>query len=82
MLVDGTAIGTVDYNHERADIETLFPGYQNTVGSNGAVGFRIIDTTTLANGLHTISWTVVDDQGCDRGHWEPVSSRCRMAPAL
>jgi uncharacterized delta-60 repeat protein len=63
VLVDGTAIGTVDYNHERADIETLFPGYQNTVGSNGAVGFRVIDTTTLTNGLHTISWTVVDDQG-------------------
>ena len=67
VLVDGAAIGTVDYNHERADIETLFPLYANTVGSNGAVGFRIIDTTTLANGLHTISWTVVDDQGWIEG---------------
>ena len=60
-------IGTVNYNHERPDIETLFPGFQNTAGSNGAIGFRVIDTTTLTNGLHTISWTVVDNQGAIEG---------------
>ena len=43
------------------------PGYQNTAGANGAVGFRVIDTTTLTNGLHTISWTVVDNQGAIEG---------------
>ncbi len=67
VLVDGTALGTVDYNHERADIESLFPNFQNTAGTNGAVGFRVIDTTTLTNGLHTISWTVVDDAGAVEG---------------
>ncbi len=67
VLVDGASIGTVNYNHERPDIETFFPGFQNTAGSNGAVGFRMIDTTTLTNGLHTISWTVVDNQGAIEG---------------
>jgi hypothetical protein len=67
VMVDGTPLGPVDYNHERADIEALFPGFQNTAGVNGAVGFRVIDTTTLTNGLHTISWTVTDNQGMTEG---------------
>ncbi len=72
VLVDGARLGTVDYNHERADIEALFPGFQNTAGPNGAIGFRVIDTTTLTNGLHTISWTVDRQPGCDRGARQPV----------
>ena len=67
VLVDGAPIGTVDYNHERPDIEGLFPGLQNTAGTNGAIGFRVIDTRTLTNGLHTISWTVIDNQGAIEG---------------
>ncbi|HEY7500964.1 MAG TPA: matrixin family metalloprotease [Vicinamibacterales bacterium] len=67
VLVDGVSRGTVDYNHERADIETLFPNYRNTEGSNGPVGFRPIDTTALSNGVHTISWTVTDDAGLTEG---------------
>jgi len=64
VMVDGVSVGTVDYNHPRSDIQAFFPGYNNT---NGAIGFRIIDTTTLANGLHTISWTVADNQGAVEG---------------
>jgi hypothetical protein len=67
VMVDGAPLGPVDYNHERPDIETLFPGFQNTAGPNGAVGFRMIDTTTLTNGLHTISWTVTDSLGITEG---------------
>ncbi len=67
VMVDGAPLGPVDYNHERPDIETLFPGFQNTAGANGAVGFRVIDTTTLTNGLHTISWTVTDSLGITEG---------------
>ena len=67
VIVDGAPLGPVDYNHERPDIETLFPGFQNTAGANGAVGFRAIDTTTLTNGLHTISWTVTDSLGVTEG---------------
>jgi phosphatidylserine/phosphatidylglycerophosphate/cardiolipin synthase-like enzyme len=67
VLIDGVARGTVSYNHERPDIESLFPAFRNTAGGNGAIGFRIIDTTLLTNGLHTISWTVVDDRGAVAG---------------
>ena len=64
VVVDGVDLGTADYNHARADIQTLFPGLNNT---NGASGFRILDTTALANGLHTIQWTVTDNQGATEG---------------
>ena len=40
---------------------------QDSNNTNGAVGFRVIDTTTLTNGLHTISWTVVDNRGAIEG---------------
>jgi hypothetical protein len=57
-------VGTADYGHYRADVATLFPGLHN---SSGAVGFRVIDTTLLANGIHTISWVVSDDAGATEG---------------
>ena len=60
VIIDGAATGTVDYNHFRQDISSAFPGLQNT---NGPVGFRVLDTTALTNGLHTISWTVTDSGG-------------------
>jgi hypothetical protein len=64
VFVDGVSIGNPSYNHFRSDIATLFPGYNNT---NGAVGVKVIDTTALANGLHTIAWTVTDNQGSSQG---------------
>ena len=64
VLLDGIDIGTADYNRARPDIQALFPGFNNT---NGAVGFPIIDTTTLTNGLHTISWAVTDNAGAIEG---------------
>ena len=64
VQVDGVTLGTATYNNFRSDIATLFPGLNNT---NGAVGFRTIDTTTLSNGLHTIYWIVTDNQGVAEG---------------
>jgi hypothetical protein len=64
VLVDGVAVGTATYNNFRPDIAGLFPGYTN---SNGAVGFRVLDTTALANGLHTIVWVVTDNAGATEG---------------
>ena len=32
VLVDGASIGTADYNHERPDIETLFPAFRTPPG--------------------------------------------------
>jgi hypothetical protein len=64
VVIDGTIVGTVDYGHFRSDIATLFPGLNN---SNGAIGFRFLDTTQLGNGIHTISWIVSDDAGAVEG---------------
>ena len=60
VQVDGVSVGTVDYNHFRSDIAALFPGLAN---SSGAIGFRILDTTTMTNGVHTIVWVVRDNLG-------------------
>jgi hypothetical protein len=67
VLIDGVSRGNVTYNQERVDIETLFPNYRNTQGTNGGVGFRAIDSTIVANGLHTISWIVTDSNGISDG---------------
>jgi hypothetical protein len=60
VIVDGVMLGHPTYNQYRSDIANLFPGLAN---SNGPVGFFYIDTTKLANGLHTISWVVTDNGG-------------------
>ncbi len=60
VIVDGQNMGNPTYNQFRSDIATFFPGLANT---NGAVGFFYIDTTALANGVHTISWVVYDNLG-------------------
>ena len=64
VFIDGVPVGNVSYNHFRPDIAQLFPGYAN---SNGAVGFRMIDTTALSNGVHTIAWSVTDNTGASAG---------------
>jgi hypothetical protein len=56
----GVAAGHPTYNNFRGDIAATFPGYVN---SNGAVGYFILDTRTLANGVHTIAWLVRDRAG-------------------
>ena len=58
VLIDNIAVGHPTYGFARADIDSLFPGYSN---SGGAVGFYIIDTTALTNGVHTIAWIVRDN---------------------
>jgi hypothetical protein len=68
VYVDSVPVGHPTYNQFRSDIASLFPGHAN---SNGAVGFFYIDTTKLANGVHTISWTVFDNVG----HGDGVGSR-------
>jgi hypothetical protein len=60
VILDGVAVGHPTYNQYRSDIANLFPGLAN---SNGAIGFFYLDTTTLANGVHTVSWNVFDNVG-------------------
>jgi hypothetical protein len=64
VYVDGVPRGTATYNLFRPDVSGLFPGLAN---SAGPVGYRVLDTTALAEGQHTIAWVVVDDQGAANG---------------
>jgi hypothetical protein len=64
VVIDGVLMGHPVYNNFRQDIATLFPGYTN---SQGAVGYYYVNTTTMANGVHTISWNVFDNQGRGEG---------------
>jgi uncharacterized repeat protein (TIGR01451 family) len=68
VVLDGQLAAHPTYNNFRSDIATLFPGYANSMA---AVGFFHLNTTTLANGVHTISWNVFDSAG----HGEGLGSR-------
>ena len=60
VVIDGAFAGRPIYNVNRPDVAALFPGYANTTG---AAGYFTFDTTTLANGVHTIAWLVRDSAG-------------------
>jgi len=64
VWIDGQFVGQPVYNNYRADIAAAFPGYAN---SNGAVGYFNFDTTTYANGVHTIGWSAKDSAGNAEG---------------
>jgi len=53
------------------DVSSIFRGagtrYRNLDAARGAIGLRFIDTTTLSNGLHTISWGVTDSANRSEG---------------
>jgi hypothetical protein len=60
VFVDGVSLGQPVYNLYRQDVSSLFPGLRNT---NGPVGYYYLDTTKLANGMHSIAWSVTDNLG-------------------
>ena len=64
VYVDGVPQGNPVYNLFRPDVSGLFPGLAN---SGGPVGYRVLDTTALAEGQHTIAWVVADSQGAASG---------------
>jgi hypothetical protein len=64
VLIDGVESGHPVYNNFRSDIATLFPSFPN---SNGAIGYFVLDTTRLSNGVHTIAWIVRDGNGGAQG---------------
>ena len=64
VYIDGVPVGHPTHNQFRSDIAALFPGLNN---SGGAVGYFMIDSTTLSNGVHTISWGVTDNAGNAEG---------------
>lgn len=60
ILVDNSDMGHANYNVPRSDIAELFPGYAN---SQAAAAYFDLDTSSLVNGLHQLSWVVTDDAG-------------------
>jgi hypothetical protein len=60
VWVDGVPLGHPVYNQYRQDVAALFPGYNNSSGAGGWFG---LDTTAYENGVHTISWSVMDNAG-------------------
>jgi hypothetical protein len=60
VYVDGKRVGQPVFNQFRPDVSGLFPGYQN---SAGPVGYYYLDTKKLTNGMHSIEWSVTDNQG-------------------
>jgi len=69
VYIDGVSLGNPTYGAPRTeDVERLFPcpTYQNSCAP-GPSGFKYIDTTTLANGVHTIEWGVRDSAGVPNG---------------
>jgi len=64
VIVDGAPVGNPAYNFFRSDVSSAFPGLAN---SDGPVGYRALDTTALAEGLHTISWSVADSRPATTG---------------
>jgi len=89
VIVDGVPLGTVSgYNLFRTDVSSLFQGRKN---SSGPVGYRVLDTTALGEGLHNIAWTVTDDAGVTTGigsryftvrnsAWTPSIAASRLMP--
>jgi|GEM_PF-759945 len=69
VYVDSVKVGNLAaapnvYDQYRADVATAFPGLNN---SDGPVGACYLDTTGLANGVHTIYWIARDDAGAADG---------------
>ncbi|MFC2160131.1 SBBP repeat-containing protein [Acidobacteriota bacterium] len=58
--IDSVIMGNVDYGDNRLDIAGAFPECLN---ANTAGGHKYIDTTMFANGVHTIGWYAVDNEG-------------------
>jgi hypothetical protein len=61
-FIDGAPVGSPGGWGARSDLTPLFPAAQYP-GIGFAAGVLAFDTTTLANGIHTMSWAVTDNMG-------------------
>jgi hypothetical protein len=62
VVIDGVVAGAPSGWTSRSDLSAQFPLSQYA-GINTALAVFAVDTTTLANGVHTIAWSVTDAQG-------------------
>jgi hypothetical protein len=66
VLIDGVAVGSPSGWTSRADLTAAF-GAGSYAGLNTAAAVFALDTTTLADGLHTIAWIATDTIGSSSG---------------
>jgi hypothetical protein len=62
VVIDGAVVGSPSGWTSRSDLSALFPVAQYP-GVNTALAVHSFSTTGLANGLHTIAWSVTDNLG-------------------
>jgi len=70
VLIDGVAVGSPGGWSARSDLTALFP-VANYPGINFALGVFAFNSTTLADGVHTIAWVVTDSLN----HTQGIGSR-------
>jgi titin len=66
VFIDGVAAGSPGGWTSRSDLSTLFPSSQYS-GVSTALGVFSFDSTTLADGIHTLAWIVTDAKGGTAG---------------
>ena len=66
VFVDGAPVGSPAAWASRPDLTALFPQAEFN-GVSSALGVFGLDTTALANGVHTIAWVVTDSSGATEG---------------
>ncbi len=66
VFIDGVNVASPGGWSSRSDLTTLFP-VATYAGVANALGVAPIDTTTLANGVHTIAWGVTAANGLSSG---------------
>jgi hypothetical protein len=66
VMVDGLSVGSPGAWNARPDLTALFPAAQYP-GISKALGVFGLDTTGLADGLHTIAWIVTSNAGATVG---------------
>ena len=66
VYVDGAPMGSPSGWTSRSDLSSLF-AISSYAGANTAFGAYGLNTTTLTNGLHTISWAATDNFGATSG---------------
>jgi hypothetical protein len=66
VFVDGAPVGSPGGWTSRSDLSSAFPQSRYS-GVETALGVFSLDTTTLTDGMHTISWSVTDTLGVTSG---------------
>jgi hypothetical protein len=62
VFIDAVPVGNPTGWVSRSDLTSVFPSAQYA-GVSSALAVFSFDSTTLANGMHSISWTVTDNMG-------------------